>query len=441
MDQASNAPLATDKSFRKPTTPASSTRQAHVRPEVVVAGALAVDFSCDYAPIARNAEHIEPLPHTSNPAIINQSLGGVAHNIAKAAHLLGADVQFCSAVGDDFSGRAAVKQLESEGISVEDIHIRPAPSRTAQYVAINNANRDLALAMADMSILETIPEDTISEEAGFIFYGSHYCPKVLVVDANWSATNLQHWLDAAHMCPLTTTIFEPVSTAKVVRIFGPTSLSMTTVSETHGAIPSVLADVITPNTYELAALHDYANQATYFEHPAWFNVIDALEIPLSGLRVPLAVATSSDIVDQGIPQQAIKLLPFFPTILTKLGPQGVLMVKMLDADASELHDDAERKYILARSTPRHKAVGGLYVRLFPPERVLAPEEVVSVNGIGDTFCGALAVGIAGGARVQDVIDFAQRAASLSLQSKESVNPWLVTLREEAEKLCVSEEED
>ena len=73
-------------------------------------------------------------------------------------------------------------------------------------------------------------------------------------------------------------------------------------------------------------------------------------------------------------------------------------------------------------------VGGLYVRLFPVEKVLSPEEVVSVNGIGDTFCGALAVGLAKGKRVQDVVGFAQRAASLSLRSSESVNPELKGLR-------------
>ena len=135
-------------------------------------------------------------------------------------------------------------------------------------------------------------------------------------------------------------------------------------------------------------------------------------------------------MDTGIPQQAIKLLPFFPMILTKLGPEGVLVTKLLSSDAEELYDDAERQYVVARNNNGDAAsgVGGLYVRLFPVEKVLSPEEVVSVNGIGDTFCGALAVGLAKGKRVQDVVGFAQRAASLSLRSRESVNPELKGLR-------------
>jgi pseudouridine-5'-phosphate glycosidase/pseudouridine kinase len=426
----SDVSLPPPRLYSTPDSSVSPTTGPEPVKEVVVAGALAVDFSCDYAPFSQGADHIEPLAHTSNPAVINQSLGGVAHNIAKAAHLLGNSVQLYSAVGDDFSGRAALSQLQGEGMSIAGIEVLNAPARTAQYVAINNANKDLALAMADMSILETIPQPTVSGLANSLLSASASLPTVFVADANWSSPNLYTWLQAARH-PSRTTIFEPVSTAKATRIFLSAS-SMSSNSVDMFAQP--LADIITPNTYELTALHDFAHQASHFEHPAWFSVIDAIGIPPSGLRVPLAITTSPTIVDQGIPQQAIKLLPFFPTVLTKLGPQGVLMVKLLGADATELHDDAERQYVLARNTTGHKKIGGLYVRLFAPERVLAPEEVVSVNGIGDTFCGALAVGLVGGSRVQHVIDFAQRAASLSLRSRESVSPELKALKGDVAKL-------
>lgn len=40
---------------------------------------------------------------TSNPGRINQSVGGVGHNVALAAHRVSADgaVKLCSMVGDD----------------------------------------------------------------------------------------------------------------------------------------------------------------------------------------------------------------------------------------------------------------------------------------------------------------------------------------------------
>lgn len=403
--------------------PSTSDPNATAHIDIVVAGALAVDFSCDFAPFANASDQVDPLPHTSNPAVITQSLGGVAHNIAKAAHVLGSSVRLYSAVGQDLSGRAAVSQLEEEGMSVVGIEALPAPARTAQYVAVNNTNRDLSLAMADMSILENIPHTVTSSLSSSLFTNSSVKPKVFVADANWSSSALNTWLSTANAAS-TTTIFEPVSTAKALRIF-PEDVQMLS------TYPNSLASIITPNNHELVALHAHAYNKGFFDTPSWFAVIDALGIPSTGLRVPLAMVASSELVDSGVPQQAVKLLPFFPTILTKLGPQGVLMTKLLANNAAELYDDAEKPYVLARNNNGDigSGVGGLYVRLFPVEQVLPPEDVVSVNGIGDTFCGALAVGLAHGKQLQKVVGFAQKAAGLSLKSKESVSPQLKSLKD------------
>jgi pseudouridine-5'-phosphate glycosidase/pseudouridine kinase len=324
-------------------------------------------------------------------------------------------VRLHSAVGDDLSGRAALAQLRDEGMEVSGIETLPVPSRTAQYVAVNNANKDLSLAMADMSILETLPEATVQKLASGLFGEGR--PKVFVADANWSPDALHTLLGAARNAQ-STTIFEPVSTAKALRIF------LAPLSSSASVFPHPLADIITPNNHELVALHDYALGEALFETAGWFAVIDALGIPSTGLRVPLAITVGGELVDQGIPQQAIKLLPFFPTILTKLGPRGVLMTKLLTSDAPELHDESERQFVLSRNMSAGKEIGGLYIRFFPVEKVLKSEEVISVNGIGDTFCGALASRLAKGERVQDVVGFAQRAAGESLKSRESVSPRL-----------------
>ena len=69
--------------------------------DVLVAGAVAVDLSCDYT-TPKSGEQ-SPQLHTSNPASIRQSIGGVGHNVALAAHRASgrASVKFCSMVGDD----------------------------------------------------------------------------------------------------------------------------------------------------------------------------------------------------------------------------------------------------------------------------------------------------------------------------------------------------
>jgi pseudouridine-5'-phosphate glycosidase/pseudouridine kinase len=396
--------------------------KASIKPpaiDVVVAGALAVDFSYDYAPFINSPDPIEPALHTSNPAVVNQTLGGVAHNIAKAAHLLGAAVELRSAVGDDLTGRAALSQLEDEGMATAGIRTLPKPARTAQYVAINNANKDLTLAMADMKILENLPESQLADLINVKFM--HSLPDVLVADANWDSSSLHKWLKIGRGTPHITTIFEPVSTAKALRIFPATS--------NQDPITYPLVDIITPNELELQALHNHAYSLDLFESPEWFTIIDALGIPSSGLRVPLAYTTTPALVDAGIPQQSIKLLPFFPTILTKLGPQGVLLTQLIKADDPVLSSADEAKYVLARCSNGDENVGGLYVRLYPT-KVLEKKEVVSVNGCGDTFVGALAVGLSKKKRVQDCIGLAQRAAGLTLRSRESVSLELKTLRGE-----------
>lgn len=394
-------------------------------PTIVVAGALAVDFSCDYAPLPGSSNQTDPAFHTSNPAIIGQSLGGVAHNIAKAAHLLGSPVRLISAVGDDLSGRAALSQLQNEGMQTTGIKVLDPPNRTAQYVAINNAHKDLTLAMADMSILESTPvptQDSIWSEA---MSGTSQA-KCVIVDANWKPESLHAWLRLAKSNNALT-IFEPVSTAKSTRIFpSPASSS----DHQLEPFPNNIIDIATPNMYELKALHERAHELDLFNSASWFSVIDALGIPSSGLRVPLSITTSPALVDQGIPQQSIKLLPFMPTILTKLGSQGVLLTRLIKADDPVLSSPDEAQYVLSRCSNGDANIGGLYVRLFPPDKVLGPGEVVSVNGVGDTFVGALAVGIVRGRGVGEAVGVAQRAAGLSLRSRDSVSRELRNLRKE-----------
>ncbi|OCL14676.1 hypothetical protein AOQ84DRAFT_330647 [Glonium stellatum] len=406
--------------------PPSGPSQITPKSDIIVAGALAVDFSCDYAPLPGSAAPvvISPQLKTSNPSIISHTLGGVGHNIAKAAHFMGSSVRLYSAVGDDLSGRAALAQLASEGIQTSGIDIRNQPHRTAQYVAVNDAHKDLMLAMADMGILESITAEDIT--ARWLSDLNQAKPKCLLVDANWTSPTLHAWLRSGKKAGALTA-FEPVSTAKATRLFTPSP----NISEAIPVFPNHLADLATPNIHELSSLHGAATRLDLFSTPDWWRVIDALGIPSSGLRVALSVTTSPDLVNQGLPQQSIQLLPFIPTILTKLGPMGVLLTMLLKANDPRLSSPESSPYVLSRCTNGDPEVGGVYVRLFKPKKALGPGEVVSVNGVGDTFLGALVASISRGQRIEDVIDLAQKAAVLSLKSREAVSPELMALRAEA----------
>jgi pseudouridine-5'-phosphate glycosidase/pseudouridine kinase len=67
------------------------------------------------------------------------------------------------------------------------------------------------------------------------------------------------------------------------------------------------------------------------------------------------------------------------------------------------------------------------MRIFPPETVLANQDVVSVNGAGDTLLGVVVAGLAikseisRAKRLEDIIPVAQEASLRTLQSPESVS--------------------
>ncbi|KAK5705506.1 hypothetical protein LTR97_002625 [Elasticomyces elasticus] len=395
---------------------------------VFVAGSLNVDLSCDFSPRSSSSGH-SPGLKTSNPATISQSLGGVAHNIARAAHLMGANIQLCSAVGDDPSGKAALEALAAGGMSDAGVKVMP-DTRTSQYVAVNDGKKDLVLAMADVSILEDTAEGSAVSEAFQQFWLPQLKqarPSHIVLDANWPPQHLARWLKAGEEIDAHVT-FEPVSNVKGASLFKLPK------DQPLAVFPKPSVHLTTPNAYELAAMHAAARDAGLFDRQDWWVVIDALGIPDTGARLQMSLATSSALVDQGVPQQSVQLLPFLPTICCKLGAQGVLLTQLLPAGDARLTSGDYAPYILSRCTNGTEdklGVGGVYMRLFPAVEKVDAEEVVSVNGVGDTLAGALVAGLAqsgGKARVEDLVDVAQRAAVLTLKSQESVSPGLGTLR-------------
>lgn len=328
----------------------------------------------------------------------------MGHNVATAAHLIGSkNVRLHSLIGSDLAGETIIASLKSRGLDTTGIQISKKPgSRTAQYVAVNDQKKDLVVAMADMSILDDATE--LKENLKDIR------PSYLVVDANWSASSIREFFTIGKAAKATT-VFEPVSNAKSARLF-PLGKSLPT-------YPNHIVDLAAPNNYELAAMYSEARSNTHLESKEWFQVIDAMGIPSSGARDRFVAITNCAMVDQGIPQQSVQLLPFIPTILTKLGADGVLLTALLAPEDQRLKDPEHAKWILSRCNDGGEVIGGVYMRLFPAQEV--KEEIVSVNGVGDTFLGAVVAGLAEGKSMDEgLIEVAQRAAVRTLMSREAV---------------------
>ncbi|RDW74704.1 pseudouridine-5'-phosphate glycosidase/carbohydrate kinase family protein [Aspergillus mulundensis] len=395
------------------------------RADILVAGSLAIDLACDYVPAAGQTI---PALRTSNPAVIEQSLGGVGHNVAFASKSLGCSVMFCSVVGDDLSGRAALASLQQEGLSTSGVKVLPATSRarTAQYVAVNDATRDLHVAMADMGILQ-LPAETFDFDGFWEPVVSHTKPKWVVVDANWSPELLSKWVAVANKHSARVA-FEPVSAAKSQFLFKKTPEMEAAVGES-ACVPNNTVSLAAPNEFELAAMYTAARENGLFDSTGWWRVIDSLGMSSSGSRERLVAMTSAALVDAGIPQQSIQLLPFLPCIITKLGARGALLTQLLKPGDARLTDPEYSPYILSRATSTDGVTGGVYMRLFPPAAKLADEAIISANGAGDTLLGAVISGLAAGhGRIEDLLSFAQEASLLTLKSAGGVSKELAQLQ-------------
>ncbi|KAL8867547.1 MAG: hypothetical protein Q9174_005594 [Haloplaca sp. 1 TL-2023] len=389
--------------------------------DVIIAGSLASDLSCDYYPSEGRRTQVMPEPHTSNPATISQGLGGVGRNIATAVHYAGVSVQLCSLVGDDQAGSTVASALAATGLSTTGVHVNPS-ARTAKYVAVNDAHKDLVLAMADMSIM-----DECKSEADFLWKSNLDTTKAkwVVLDANWHPSTLRRWIMHARAANARIA-FEPVSVGKSRRIFS----SYPDPSFDLGVLPNHAVSLASPNSLELASMHEAAQGAGFFEREDWWEVVDAMGLSSSGSRDKLASMTSRTLVDRGVPQQCIQLLPFIPTILTKLGEQGVLMTQMLKPGDERLRSATHSRYILSRADQAHPTLGGVYMRLLPPSEKVPAEEIISVNGAGDTFLGVVIAGLARDKpqALIDLIQIAQQGSRMTLKSEEAVSPEIKRLR-------------
>lgn len=385
--------------------------------DVLVAGSLASDTICDYAPFKSAASSPSPVLHTSNPSSISQSTGGVGRNVAVAAHYAGAKVALASAVADDIAGQSLLQQMTDGGFATKYIRTLKASegARSAQYVGVNDAKKDLVLAMADMSIF-TRPE--LAQQSFWDDMIRSSQPKWMVVDGNWSAPIMSTIFSAAraHNIPIA---FEPVSTAKSITPFDRQSPS---ISPTD-CIPNHALNFATPNQFELQAMHTAARDNEYFASQQWWTVIDSFGLASSTTREKFTAITSADLVDQGIPQQSMQLLPYIPNIVTKLGPRGCLLTQLIRDNDPRMRDPDASQYMISRCLDSKVAdIGGVYMCLFPPAARVPEEDVVSVNGIGDTMLGTIMAGLVKGYDLDRAIPIAQEASVLSLKSKEAVSP-------------------
>lgn len=144
----------------------------------------------------------------SNPGRVTVSLGGVGRNIAHNMSLMGLDVRFLTALGDDLYAQRIAASCGELGIDIS--HALQVPDgSTPTYLFLNDADGDMALALSDMEICERITPSYLASHLALLNRA-----QLIVADTNLPAESLAYL--AEHCAP---PIFaDPVSTAKAGKL-------------------------------------------------------------------------------------------------------------------------------------------------------------------------------------------------------------------------------
>ena len=144
----------------------------------------------------------------SNPGKVRMSLGGVGRNIAHNMSLLGVDVRFLTAFGDDLYAQRIAASCGELGIDIS--HALTVPDgATPTYLFLNDCDGDMALAVSDMEICERITPAYLAANLPLLNNA-----QLVVTDTNIPAESLRYLTEHC-----TAPIFaDPVSTAKAAKL-------------------------------------------------------------------------------------------------------------------------------------------------------------------------------------------------------------------------------
>lgn len=144
----------------------------------------------------------------SNPGTIRIAYGGVGRNIAENTARLGGNCAMISVCADEPMSRGAVENLRDLGVDVS--HVKVISDGTpSMYLSILNENRDMELAVSDMSIINNITPEYIDELTDWL-----KDTEIIALDGNLSERLLDY---ATCIFEDKKLFYDPVSASKGVR--------------------------------------------------------------------------------------------------------------------------------------------------------------------------------------------------------------------------------
>lgn len=370
--------------------------------------------------------------HSTSPGTVALHLGGVGRNIAEAAHRVSvskfqsrpSETVLVSSVGDDSLGRLLLEEMRRIGMRTNGVITSGEKSAVCNMVLDGFGN--LIGGVADMDIVHSIePEMVISRVV-------EHDPALVAMDANVSPAVLKALVQHCNANDIQT-FFEPTSVIKSTSILP--AISSALGSDFDGGSPIKFAS---PNLLELAELYKCARTEPWelTSHDYWWRTVDKFSIgtefrsSLDRLaRENAGKGTLSFLVDRGIAQMAVNLLPFFQHLVIKCGDLGVLLAMRFPTDRPTAWA-GERTDIQRRQIVAHGKSELVVIKHYPAYEI-DPQSVVSVTGAGDSLVGAILATLTQNSStfdspelVDQVIALAQSAAVQTLQSPLAVSPSL-----------------
>ncbi|KAH9044719.1 indigoidine synthase A-like protein [Lactarius pseudohatsudake] len=397
---------------------------------LVVVGAAAVDVVAQ----ARTIPDADSScgRHSTSPGTVALHLGGVGRNIAEAAHRVSvskfqsrpSETVLVSSVGDDSLGRLLMEEMRRIGMRTNGVITSGEKSAVCNMVLDGFGN--LIGGVADMDIVHSIePEMVISRVV-------EHDPALVAMDANVSPAVLKALVQHCNANDIQI-FFEPTSVIKSTSILP--AISSALGSDFDGGSPIKFAS---PNLLELAELYKCARTEPWelMSHDYWWKTVDKFSIgtefrsSLDRLaRENAGKGTLSFLVDQGIAQMAVNLLPFFQHLVIKCGDLGVLLAMRFPTDRPTAWA-GERTDIQRRQIVAHGKSELVVIKHYPAHEI-DPQSLVSVTGAGDSLVGAILATLTQNSStfdspelVDQVIALAQSAAVQTLQSPLAVSPSL-----------------
>lgn len=380
--------------------------------DVCVIGALSQDITCTL-----NAENISV---SSYPGRITTSLGGTAHNVALASAYCGAKTKLISCIGD--REEAEISKSLSPAIDVSGVRVSDK-ERTPRYVCTNDARGELIVACADMDAVYNLDKDFIGTQI------DQSRPEVIVFDGNVGPDQQSAILSSKQRDYDPIILFEPTSVPKAARLADLKDLKV---------FPNSALDIATPNYLELMSMFEEFSYKERFDVHNWFPIIDQLPLSDSFTRMKLDIFARShpvleNVIVSGLVQASLQLLPYIPNLFVTNGSNGVIsfqLVEHLKDRTGGVKDGPNSVYILSKDRSY-----GVLIQHFPVTVEVSADDAKSVNGIGDTFCGALVAQLSksrawlrdDGPMKKEIIGRAMHAASISLQTYQAVNSEIASL--------------